>query len=326
MLEPVLEAIVGTSRWTQAVRKTIVAIAPYPSSVLIVGPTGTGKELIARAIHKLSPRAAAPFVPVDCDSITGTLFASHMFGHLKGAYTGASHAALGCFRAAEGGTIFLDEVGELALEHQAKLLRVLQERCVVPIGGYREVPVNVRVIAATNRNLEHEVAAGSFRQDLYYRLNVVTVDTLPLRDRPDDIEPLARHFLAKLAIEAGIPLKRLAPESLDRCQDYDWPGNVRQLANTLERAILFTPGEVIGTEFLPDRSPADIPATIPLTASAHKDVGDPLSRNDRWPTMSELEREHIRRTLERTGYNQSLTAHCSASIVTSCGDGSSSII
>ena len=175
--------IVGVSAWAADIRKKVLAVAACPSNVLVTGPTGTGKEVIARAIHARGPRAQKPFIPVDCAAATGTLFASHIFGHLKGAFTGAGYAALGCFRAAHGGTIFLDEVGELESDMQTKLLRVLQQRRVIPVGGHEEVPVDVRVIAATNRDLRCEVAAKRFREDLYYRLHVVTLRTLPLRER-----------------------------------------------------------------------------------------------------------------------------------------------
>ena len=174
-----LEAILGHSEWVERTRAVIRAVAAFPSSILITGDSGTGKELIARAIHALSPRFAHRFIPVDCASITGPLFASHMFGHLKGAFTGASYNAVGCFRAADGGTIFLDEIGELDLELQAKLLRVLQERVVTPVGSHDGAPVDVRILAASNRDLQQAVAAGRFREDLYFRLNVVSIQTSP---------------------------------------------------------------------------------------------------------------------------------------------------
>ena len=205
-----LDAIIGHSEWVEQTRAVIRAVAAFPSSVLITGASGTGKELIARAIHNLSPRSARRFIPVDCASITGPLFASHMFGHLKGAFTGATYNAVGCFRAAEGGTIFLDEIGELDLELQAKLLRVLQERVVTPVGSHDGTPVDVRILAATNRDLRQEVAAGRFREDLYFRLNVVSIQTRPLRERTEDIEILAEHFLRRFAVENGMPWKRLS--------------------------------------------------------------------------------------------------------------------
>ena len=180
-----------------------------------------------------------------------------MFGHLKGAFTGATYSAVGCFRAADGGTIFLDEIGELELELQAKLLRVLQERVVVPVGSHDGVPVNVRVIAATNRELHREVLAGRFREDLYYRLNVVSIHTLPLKERPEDIEVLARHFLARFAAENGMAPKRLSSAGVEQLHRYPWPGNVRELENAIERAFLFSPGDAIEAEVLPAISAAE---------------------------------------------------------------------
>ncbi len=222
-----LGGIVGGSSWARDIHAKILAVAGCPSNVLITGPTGTGKELIARAIHAHSSRARQPFIPVDCAAVAGTLFASHVFGHLKGAFTGAGYAALGSFRAAHGGTIFLDEVGELECDMQMKLLRVLQQRVVTPLGSHEEIPVDVRVIAATNRDLARQMAEGQFREDLYYRLNVISLRTTPLRDRPEDIEPLARHFLDKLAVLHGLAPKRLSSAAVDRLRRYDWPGNVR---------------------------------------------------------------------------------------------------
>ena len=296
-----MDAIIGRSEWVEQTRAVIRAVAAYPSSVLITGPSGTGKELIARAIHNLSPRSTRRFIPVDCASITGPLFASHMFGHLKGAFTGATFNAVGCFRAAEGGTIFLDEIGELDLELQAKLLRVLQERVVTPVGSHDRAPVDVRILAATNRELQQEVAAGRFREDLYFRLNVVSIQTRPLRERAEDIEILAEHFLRRFAVENGMPWKRLSEAARKQLQAYPWPGNIRELENAIERAILFSPGELIEATVLPRVAAdnADGISSIDFAASAD---------GDRWLTAAEVERQHILRTLEHTGYNQSAAA------------------
>ncbi len=212
----VLEKVVGISPAVSSLREEISRVAPFSVSVLITGPTGTGKEVIARTIHNASPRRDKPFIPVDCAAVTGSLFASHMFGHLKGAFTGATYAALGCFRAAESGTIFLDEIGEMEPALQAKLLRVLQQSTVVPVGGHEEVPIDARIIAATNRNLAEEVERGNFREDLYYRLNVVELHSIALSERAEDIPVLATHFLEELAFRHGMGCKRLAREQWRR--------------------------------------------------------------------------------------------------------------
>ncbi|MCC6126359.1 MAG: sigma-54-dependent Fis family transcriptional regulator [Pirellulales bacterium] len=321
-----LTGIVGISPWAGKIREQILAASAFPSNVLITGPTGTGKEVISRAIHALGPRAEKPFIPVDCAAIPGALFSSHVFGHLKGAFTGADYAALGCFRAAEGGTIFLDEIGELGIDVQTKLLRVLQQRTVCPVGSHQEIPVEVRVIAATNRDLKREVLAGRFREDLYYRLNVVSLRTAPLRERPEDIAEIARHFMSKLAFNHGLPEKQLSASALRRMQHYDWPGNVRQLENMLERACFSSPGRAIlpedvfageeeavfDAEIAPRR--ADFPHVVLEESAAENRAADILKdrragiAEGRWITMAEVEREHIRKTVEFTNGNRSEAA------------------
>jgi len=291
----------------------IETVAPTGSTVLIYGETGTGKELIARAIHQLSPRAAWRFIPVDCASITGPLFASHMFGHLKGSFTGASYNAVGCFRAADGGTIFLDEIGELDLELQAKLLRVLQERVVTPVGSHDGTPVDVRVIAASNRDLRAEVAANRFREDLFFRLNVVSIETRPLHERGDDVTLLAEHILHRLATENGMPLRRLSDAARQQLVAYDWPGNIRELENAIERAILFSPGETIDAGLLPsaaanEEGEAEEVATIGFPGAAQRSGVAHTAEDGRWLTAAEVEREHIICTLKHTDYNQSSAA------------------
>ena len=270
-----LDRIVGVSPWAENVRRLIGVVAAHPSSVLVMGPSGTGKELIARAVHGASPRTRRPFIPVDCAVTTGTLFASHMFGHVKGAFTGAMTATLGCFRAAEGGTIFLDEIGEMELELQAKLLRVLQQRVVVPVGSHQEIPVDVRVLAATNRDLAAEVAAGRFREDLFYRLNVVAIRTVPLKDRLEDIPVLAACYLAELAARYGMPLCSLSAEAIGVLQGYSWPGNVRELQNVLERAVMFSAGEQIVPRELEDVMSVERRAEIVADTPPNLDEGRP---------------------------------------------------
>jgi DNA-binding NtrC family response regulator len=246
-----VDHLIGESPWTQQIRERILQVSGYRYSVLVTGPSGTGKELVARAIHTHGPRADKPFICVNCAALPSGLFASQLFGHLKGAFTGAAFNSLGCFRAAEGGTIFLDEIGDLELDLQAKLLRVIQERKVVPVGSHEGIPVDVRIVAATNRNLDEEVRAGRFRLDLYYRLNVVSVETAALASRREDIAVLAEHFLAKAAVENGEPTKRLTASALALLEAYDWPGNIRQLQNLLEGAVVFTRGHVIGPDAFP---------------------------------------------------------------------------
>ena len=305
-----MNAIVGDSDWSRAIRQQIVQVAGHRSSVLISGPSGTGKELIARSIHAASPRCDRPFVPVDCASIGGELFASHLFGHVAGAFTGANYARLGCFRAAEGGTIFLDEIGELSAELQSKLLRTLQERTVVPVGADQGAPVDVRVVAATNRDLAAEVKAGRFRLDLYYRLNVVSLGTIPLKERTEDIEVLALHYLDRLSIENGLARKTLAADAIDALRAYEWPGNVRELQNAIERAVVFTAGDVIDADVLPialERSSSE-----PIEDVGATEMGAfvrPEHASERlWATLKDIERRHILKTLERTHGNRSEAA------------------
>ncbi len=208
-------AMVGHAPATERLRASVERAARFDANVLITGPSGTGKELVARQLHNLSPRKDARFIPVDCAVLTGELMATQLFGHVAGAFTGASHAAIGCFRAADKGTLFLDELGEMPLCLQAKLLRVLQERSVVPVGSHSPAPVDVRIVAATNRDLKEEVVAGRFREDLYFRLNVVHIHTTALADRRNDIAPLACHFLEQLSAN-GHPRKCLSPGAVER--------------------------------------------------------------------------------------------------------------
>ncbi|MGE0407108.1 MAG: sigma-54-dependent transcriptional regulator [Candidatus Korobacteraceae bacterium] len=243
-----LENIVGISGGMEQLKTTIRTVASTNSTVLVHGESGTGKELVARAVHACSPRAAEPFVSVNCGAFPETLLESELFGYVKGAFTGANQNKRGLFEVAHGGTIFLDEIGEMTLAMQVKLLRVLQERQVRPVGGTGEIAIDVRVIAATNRDLEQRVAEGSFREDLYYRLSVIPVHVPPLRERPEDVSLLANHFLKKYARAANKNVTNIAPESLRALAGYDWPGNVRQLENTIERAVALEPSDILHVE------------------------------------------------------------------------------
>jgi two-component system response regulator PilR (NtrC family) len=232
-----LDNIIGTSAAMEKLKQTVRIVASTASTVLIHGESGTGKELVARAVHVCSPRATDPFVSVNCGAFPETLLESELFGYLKGAFTGANQNKRGLFEMAGGGTIFLDEIGEMTMAMQVKLLRVLQERTVRPVGGANEIPVDVRVIAASNRDLDKMVAENLFREDLYYRLNVIPIRVPALRERPEDIPQLVNHFLKKYAAAAGRSILRVHKDSLNTLCGYEWPGNVRQLENTVERAV-----------------------------------------------------------------------------------------
>lgn len=254
---PRIKGFVGESAVMQRIFTLIERVAHFDATVLISGESGTGKELVAKSIHLGSPYGSGPFVAVNCGAIPENLIESELFGHKRGAFTGADSDAVGLFRRADGGTIFLDEIGELPLSLQAKLLRVLQERQIRPVGGDREVPIKVRVIAATNRNLRNEVKVGSFREDLFYRLNVVNIALPPLRERRDDIPPLVDSLLRQLSRgRAALPV--VPPATLRILMSYDYPGNVRELENILERALVFG-GEAILPEHLPEYLRADAP-------------------------------------------------------------------
>ena len=232
--------MVGRSYAIRALIDTIERVAPTPARVLISGENGTGKELVARAVHRLSNRAAAPFIEVNCAAIPGELIESELFGHMKGSFTGAVNDRSGKFELADGGTLFLDEIGDMSLAAQAKVLRVLEDGVVTRIGGSKPTAVDVRVIAATNKTLEAEIAEGRFRQDLYYRLNVVPVTVPPLRDRREDIPALVQHFVNLLTQREGMAPRAVAPDAIERLTSYDWPGNVRELRNTIERLLILT--------------------------------------------------------------------------------------
>jgi transcriptional regulator with GAF, ATPase, and Fis domain len=243
-----LPGIVGSSAALQHVLGLVGLVAPTGATVLINGETGTGKELIARAVHSRSRRSAHTFVSVNCAAIPRDLIASELFGHETGAFTGATRRRLGRFELADGGTIFLDEVGELLPDAQVALLRVLQEREFERVGGCRPVHVDVRVIAATNRNLKAAVASGNFREDLFYRLNVFPIDVPPLRERKDDIPMLARYFVQRYANRVGKNFQLIDKNALDLLQSYHWPGNIRELQNVIERSVILTSGHVFSVD------------------------------------------------------------------------------
>lgn len=288
--------MVGRSESMRALWEMVRTIAPTDATVLITGESGTGKELVAKAVHAASRRARGPFVAVNCAALTESLLASELFGHEKGAFTGADKKHEGHFLKADGGTIFLDEIGEMPLSMQVKLLRVIQEREVLSVGGNKAVPVDVRIIAATNRDLAKEVAAGTFRQDLYYRLNVVTLALPPLRERADDIPLLAQHFMARFADKNNKNIKGFTPGAMDRLVRYAWPGNVRELENVIERASILLLGEHISERELPER----------FAASQGDALTDALTTD--CPTLEDVERAVILKTLKRFGGNKTEAA------------------
>ncbi len=246
-----LGSVVGKSQPMMEVYKTIARAAPTRSTVLILGESGTGKELIARAIHEHSERAGHAFVAVDCGALTETLLASELFGHVRGAFTGAVNDKKGVFEAADGGTCFLDEIGNISLENQAKLLRVLQEHEIRPVGSQKSIKVNIRIVAATNKSLEHLIRDGDFREDLYYRIKVVTIHLPPLRERTEDIAPLAEYFRKRYSRESGKPVTVISEPAMSLLMKYSWPGNVRELENVIERAVVLSNQSAITAEDLP---------------------------------------------------------------------------
>ncbi len=291
--------IVGTAAAMIGVYKTVAQVAPTRASVLIIGESGTGKELVARAIHAKSPRAAKPFVAVNCAALPESILESELFGHERGAFTGAVGVKRGLFEEANGGTLFLDEIGEISPKMQVQLLRVLQEGEIRRVGGSDTIKVDVRVVAATNRDLKNELSTGRFREDLYFRLQVVTVRVPPLRERKGDIPILVKHFVARHAERLGRPVPRVAPEVLEALGTYSFPGNVRELSHIVERAMLLArEGVVTETDLPPEVRGA-------LAASTSTDNG---SLAEDWPTLGTLERRYIDRVLSRTGGNKTRAA------------------
>ena len=297
------EQMVSNSEAMRAIFKRIGLVADSDNSVLVHGETGTGKELVAQALHANSARARGPFVAVNCAAIPAELLESELFGHVKGAFSGALSDRLGRFREADGGTLFLDEIGDMALPTQAKILRVLQEREVTPLGARHPMPVDLRVVAATHRNLEAEVTAGRFRADLWYRLQVISIDLPPLRARRGDVALLAAHFLQQDALGRS---KRLDAAALAALEQYDWPGNVRQLRNTIQRAIALSEGGLIAPEHLglePTRAP-NPEAVQQLSAPPPGiDWDGPLER-----AVAQLEALMLQRALDAAAGNRSEAA------------------
>jgi len=295
--------IIGNSPALRAVLANVDMVADASTSVLIHGETGTGKELIARALHERGRRRARPMVKLNCSAISAGLVESELFGHMKGAFTGASDRRVGRFELANGGTIFLDEISELPLETQTKLLRVLQEGEFEPVGSSKTVKVDVRVIAATNRDLQKDIAAGRFRADLFYRLNVFPISVPALRDRPEDIPVLAQHFLERFARKFGKALKRIDPESLRRLQEYSWPGNIRDLQNTIERAAILSSGDCLQVSWALDaQAPAAMATPVPPASEggSHARNTEATPGNGDSSSLAEMERQHILAILKKT--------------------------
>jgi DNA-binding NtrC family response regulator len=276
---------IGSSSAFNSMLEVIEAVAPRECPVIITGETGVGKEMVAKQIHAASTRNSKVFVPVDCTTLTGQLFESQLFGHIKGAFTSAIDSTLGFFRAADGGTIFLDEISEIPLDLQAKLLRVLQDRRVTPLGSTKSLPIDVRILCATFKDLQDMVKKGTFRSDLYYRLDVVRLEVPPLRHRQEDILPLAEYFLHNQSAFYSEPSKTFSEETKRLLLNYTWPGNVRELANAIERSYVLTPG--------PEIQSAVLPFEVIISNS-------PSYPKDQLPTLDEVKRKVIMQTLEYT--------------------------
>jgi two-component system nitrogen regulation response regulator NtrX len=293
------QTMVGESYSMSQLREQVAMAAPTNGRVLIYGENGTGKELVARTIHALSKRKATHFVEVNCAAIPEELIESELFGHVRGAFTGAVADRRGKFEVADGGTIFLDEIGDMSLKTQAKVLRVLQEQTMEPVGGTNRIRVDARVLAATNKDLQAEIKAGQFREDLYFRLNVIPIFVPPLRERQEDIPLLADHFMAEFAREYGRRVKRFDPGVVDVLQHYAWPGNVRELRNVIERLMIMVPGDAI--------SPADL-GFLNVRPPARPEVAEPAERLTLHEARDGFERDLILKTLAEQQGNMSRTA------------------
>ena len=289
--------MVGESPALKAVRELIAKVGPTSARVLITGENGTGKELVARALHDASPRRDRPFIEVNCAAIPSELIESELFGHMKGSFTGAFADRAGKFEQADGGTLFLDEVGDMSLSAQAKLLRVLQEGVVTRIGGSKSIQVDVRVLAATNKDLDGEIAEGRFREDLLHRLNVIPIEVPPLRERKEDIPALVAHFAQQLSAGAGVPGRKFAEDAVRRLQSRSWPGNIRELRNAVERALILASGKTV--------TAADIEHLLPSAAPASPSAGGSQSFET---FKQEAEKSFLVQQLQQHDWNVSETA------------------
>ncbi len=303
------DEFIGESREMQKVYRRIMQVASSSSTVLITGESGTGKELVARAIHNRGARRDQPFIALDCTSLAETLLESELFGHVKGSFTGATQSKEGLFKAADNGTLFLDEVSNISLSTQAKLLRVLQTRQVTPIGDTKLIPINIQLVAATNRNLKAMVSEGSFREDLYFRLNIIPIEMPPLRERKGDVPLLISHFLKKFTAEIGKDIRGLAPDAREFLERYAYPGNVRELENIIERAVVLAESDIICKEDLEladGIEPYDENGLgrIPKTAEELKD----MKHHIRGQAIEALERAFLLSALERNSWNATKAA------------------
>ena len=295
-----LDNIVGQSPKMKAIFDLIQTVAPQNSRVLITGESGTGKELVARAIHENSARSRAPFITINCGAFPESLLESELFGYMKGAFTGANENRRGLFQAADGGTLFMDEIGNMNLAMQVKLYRVLQEGKVRPLGSNEETDVDVRVIAATNKDLEKAIANGEFREDLFYRLSVIPLHVPALRDRREDIPLLARYFLERFRNSMNKQLEAISPQAMRRLESYDWPGNVRELENTIERAVALESGPEISVSVLPDRI-AGTSATAGAVPGHVESLQIPDAGIDFERAIAETERRYLQAALDKAG-------------------------
>jgi two-component system response regulator PilR (NtrC family) len=289
-----LDSIIGHSSKMKAIFDMILTVAPQSSRILITGETGTGKELVARAIHENSSRSQAPFITINCGAFPETLLESELFGYVKGAFTGANENRQGLFKAANGGTLFLDEIGNMSLPMQVKLFRVLQEGKVRPVGSNEEMDIDVRVIAATNKDLDKAIVAGEFREDLYYRLSVIPIHLPSLRERREDIPLLARSFLERFRKSMEKPIEGIAPEAMHLLEEYEWPGNVRELENTMERSVALETGKLISVAVLPEKiSRGDSPTPGAALTSKNGDVAIPEGGINLEQYIQDLEKTYL---------------------------------